>query len=216
MGQARHRKKLLALGFGPKTRGTGYRYVNPMPEEEPTAEQIVAKQLRHQEQQLLDHYKQRRQKVVAFIYGMAEDMLRVWKLQVDKNDLRLQNFAGWTTKIVCPLPVDSEAAQVYRMELSEQQAELKSPLSLKMMDEIVDKTFRRNHHSDEVVAEILRIVRLTAEKSIEGDTFDQHSFLATLLKREKREKQRQDWVHNGLRFVHEMMTKAFTEMLRTR
>jgi hypothetical protein len=170
-------------------------------------EQIAANQLAEQmEQQRRDKHK----KVVNYFSDMAADMLRVWKREVDKNDLKLRDFAGWTQRWYCPLPVDADIAQLYRTEFLDQQQKI-GPLSLGMRDEIVQGTFRREHHSDEIVAEVLRIVRLKIMQCmVDGVGFDIGKYVAQLGKRERREKQhRHDWVYLALGFVHNMSAKAF-------
>jgi hypothetical protein len=204
MGQARHRKKLLSVG--PRTTGTGFRYFDRPPEQAPTQEQLAAKAIRQEEQQILDQQKQYRQETVTAICGGAERMLSKWKQQIDQNAIRLRNFAGWTTDMVCSLPVDPDAAQVYSMQFSKHR--LREPeLTLEMMDTIVRKIFHADDNRD-VVAEILDIVRSSAEQSINGVKFDKQLFLDTLLKRQKREKSHHDWVSYGLGFVHELMTRS--------
>jgi hypothetical protein len=204
MGQARHRKKLLTLG--PRTKGTGFKYVDAPLDPEPTKEQFAAKALRQQEQQTLDRERQHRREIVAAICGGAENMLGKWRQQIDKNAVRLRDFAGWTTEAVCSLPVDPDAAKVYCMQFSKHRSR-ETNLTLGMMDEIVRKILH-DHSSDAVVANILNMVRSAAEQSVNGANFDKQFFLDALLKRQRREKPNHDWVYYGLGFVHEMMAKT--------
>jgi hypothetical protein len=212
MGQARHRKKLLALG--PRTKGVGIRYFDSPREPEPTEEQLAAKVVRQQEQQILDQQKQYRREIVTAICNGAENMLGNWKQQIDNNAVRLRNFAGWTTDTVCSLPVDSDAARVYSMQFSKHRSR-ETKLTLEMMDQIVRRLFQ-DDNCDAVVAEILNIVRSTAEQSINGVQFDKQAFLDALLRRQKREKSNHDWVYYGLGFIHEMMAKTLQVEAQTR
>jgi hypothetical protein len=205
LGQAKQRKRLLSLR-GPQTKGTGIRYFDSPREPEPTEEQLAAKAVRQQEQQILDLRKQHRREIVTAISRGAENMLSKWRQQIDNNAVRLRNFAGWTTETLCSLPVDSDAAKLYCIQFSKHRLR-ETKLTLEMMDEIVRRIFH-DHNSDRVVADILSIVRSTAEQSINGVNFDKQVFLATLLERQKREKSNHDWVYYGLGFIHEMMAKT--------
>ncbi len=211
MGQAKHRKKLLSLR-GPRTRGTGIRYFDTPPEPKPTQEQLAAKLVRQQEQDLLDQHRQHRREIVTAICGGAERMLQKWRQQVESNAVRLRDFAGWTTNSMCSLPVDSDAARVYCAQFARHR-ERESKLTVEMMDEIVERIFH-DDSSDAVVANILDTVRSTAEQSVNGSQFDKQLFLDILLKRQKREKANHDWVYYGLGFIHEMMDRG-SELQRT-
>lgn len=205
MGQAKQRKKLLST-LGPRTRGTGFRYVDSPPIEEPTQEQLVARAIRQQEEQIINQERQQRREIVTVICAGARNMLSKWRQQIDQNALRLRNFAGWTNDNMCSLPVDSDAAQVYCMQFSRHRLR-EGKLTIEMMDEIVRKIFREDN-TDEIVANILNIIKTAAEESITGLTFDKTVFLDKLQKRQKREKSNHDWVYYGLGFVHEMMNKS--------
>src|SRR5258708_15182879 len=200
MGQARQRKKLLST-LGPRTRGTGFRYVDNPPVQEPSQEQLVAKAIREQEQQVIDQQRQQRRDIVAAVCHGAQNMLSKWRQQIDQNALRLRNFAGWTNDNVCSLLVDSDAAQVYCMQFSKHRLR-EQKLTIDMMDEIVRKLFREDN-TNEIVADILNIVKSAAEQSLMGLNFDKQGFLDALERRQRREKSNHDWVYHAIGYLHE-------------
>jgi len=219
MGQAKHKKRLAVLGRGPKTRGTGFRYVETIPAEarELTAADIAALEEQCRQQAVLEEGRRLREWNVTALVCISEQMLRVWKEATDYNDQRLVEFAGWTTGAFCSLPVDEDVALAYSKELVHQTRRAGRQLSLDEMDSIVDQGFRNERvvSTAQVVQEATKAVRSAAEKWCDNGGISVERFIQTLMRRSAKAKQHNTDVDSALVYVGKKMSSMFEALCKS-
>lgn len=220
MRRGLHRKRIPVLGRGPKTRGTGFKYVNEVPPgaRERTAEDVAAKELKRQQQAVLEEGRRFRQWNVITLVGVAEKTLRAWKVAADRNDQRLREFPGWTTADFCTLPVDQEVAELYEDEFYDYvNHHWGRPLSLAEMDAIVNHAFHspRVVSTAQTITDATTVVRHAAEKCCDNEGISFDRFIEILDRRAVKAKQNDFGVTLALVFVRKEMSSLF-ERLCTR
>lgn len=184
MGNAFHRKQLPISHA--RTRGTGIRYIEPTPLVVPelTPEKIAARAERDAQRAALNALHEVRREQVGVLLEASRGILGAWKRGADQADKALAEFPGWwTTESFCPLPVNAEVAMFYANLVREYRDFLREngfPFEIERLDEGMRGATTPIKSTDEIVAEVLRLVNITTWTSFTEDGFDAQRFLIQL------------------------------------
>lgn len=192
MKRGLHRKRIPVLGRGPKTRGTGFKYLGATPPptvRELTAKAVAAKEAERQQQAILEEGRRLRQWNVNTLVSVAQKILRTWKEDADRNDQRLREFSGWTISDFCALPADEEVAELYEDEFYDYaHHHWGRSLSLADRDAIVKYHFidPGDISTTQMVAEATTIIRHVAEKCCDNEGIEVERLIQMLGRRKTR------------------------------
>ena len=207
-----HRKRIPVLGRGPKTRGTGFKYLVTVPPtaRELTAEDVAAKETERQQQLALEEGRRLREWNVTVLVGVAKKILSLWKEATDYNDQRLVEFPGWTTANFCALPVDEDVALAYSEELAGRQ------LSLDEMDAVINLGFRNERvvSTAQIVEKATKSVRAAVEKCCDDTGISVERLVQVLTRRSARAKQDNIDLDSALAFVGKKMSSMFEALCK--
>ena len=184
MGNAFHRKQLSINRT--LTRGTGIRYIDPrvpMPHEL-TPAQIAAQAEKAVQRAMLEAQRQRTNEAINTLLQTAREILDAWKRGADQADKALAEFPGWwTTDSFCALPVNAEVAAFYATLVREYREFVKENgfrFDIKRLDDGIKQSTTRKPSTDQIVEDVLRVVRIAAHTAFAHAVFDGLRFINEL------------------------------------
>jgi len=210
MGHSFHRKKSILINRT-KTNGTGYKYSEPVQPvvRELTEEDIAARAaLAKQQAELLERREIQQQNVEGH-FANASNILRVWQQAADLSTRLLVSFPGWTKADLCTLDVDKTIARFYVRQIQLYRERAEHPLTVPMLDRIIEVGCKRQVPTAETVEEATKIVRRTLEECTDSLGLDVYQFVELLRRRAARAKQRSLDLNSALMYVRQKFAKQF-------